>query len=129
MKAVNCLQDLKAQLVNDGFEIEESEGWFLITAHGRWTMAHNEVYLNGTVIQKLSDAVVIKKPAKSKKVKVPEPVKVEVKPVVEPVKEIVEVKVEKTLTKISNKSLETKSILEKYKKIAKDKPKSKVKKA
>lgn len=123
MKAVNCLQDLKAQLTDAGFEIKESLGWYLITDHGRWTMALGDVYLNGAVIQKLTDAVIPKKSAKPKKV-VEEPVKAKVEPIPVVVKEKPVTKVEEV--KISPpKNVETKSILDKYKKIAKKKAKAK----
>lgn len=123
MKAVNCLQDLKAQLTDAGFEIKESLGWYLITDHGRWTMALGDVYLNGAVIQKLTDAAIPKKSAKPKKV-VEEPVKAKVEPTPVVVKEKPVTKVEEV--KISPpKNVETKSILDKYKKIAKKKAKAK----
>lgn len=129
MKAVGCLQDLKAQLIEAGFEIEESLGWYVVTAHGKWTMAHGDVYLNGAIIQKITDAVVVKKLAKSKKDKAKEPIKEIVKvEKVKPTKEIKKVKVEEKPKLEENpkkdvpKSLDNKSsILEKYKKIAKNK--------
>jgi hypothetical protein len=123
MKAVNCLQDLKAQLIDTGFEIKESLGWYLITTHGQWTMSLGDVYLNGAIIHKLTDAVVLKKSAKPKKV-VEEVVKVKIEPTPVVVKEKPLPKVEE-VKPTPTKNLKTKSILNKYKKIAKKKDKLK----
>jgi hypothetical protein len=55
MQGVNCLQDLKQKLIQAGHEIWASEGWYLVTAAGHWTMSFGHVYLNLTPIKKFED--------------------------------------------------------------------------
>lgn len=66
MQGVNCLQDLKTKLTLAGFEIKESEGWFIETAHGRWTMSFGIIYIDGVVCNKIEEAPVKKKPTSKK---------------------------------------------------------------
>jgi hypothetical protein len=66
MQGVNCLQDLKNKLTLAGFEIEKSEGWFVDSAHGRWTRALGVVYIDGQPCKNISDVPVKKKPTKKK---------------------------------------------------------------
>ena len=56
MIGVNCLQDLKQKLILAGYEIWRSQGWFFDTAHGRWTMAHGDIYCNSDLIKQLEEA-------------------------------------------------------------------------
>jgi len=69
MIGINCLQDLKARLITAGFEIKDSQGWYLDTIHGRWGMAHGVVYLNSQPIKNINDAPIIKKKITKKAVK------------------------------------------------------------
>jgi hypothetical protein len=62
VQGVNCLQDLKKKLVESGFEVIGSHGWYLDTAHGRWTMSMGVVYINNLPIKSISEARIIKKP-------------------------------------------------------------------
>lgn len=50
MKGVNCLYDLKLKFLDAKIEVKDSQGWYVDTRHGRWTMALGEVYLNMHVI-------------------------------------------------------------------------------
>jgi len=61
VQGINSLQDLKTRLEIAGFEIMDYSGWYLNTAHGRWTMLFGQVYLNNVVINHMHDAPVIKK--------------------------------------------------------------------
>jgi hypothetical protein len=73
VQGVNSLQDLKTKLTLAGFEIKQSEGWFIDTIHGRWTMALGVIYLEGAVCNKIEEAAIkktpVKKPDKKKKSK------------------------------------------------------------
>ena len=82
MKGLNCLGDLKDKLKTAGFEIFDYVGWYVDTAHGRWTMAFGETFLNGKSIKDMSEAVVP-----------------EVKKVKEKIKKAVTEKIEKTVSK------------------------------
>jgi len=64
MQGVNSLQDLKNKLALSGFEIYESLGWYIDTAHGRWTMAHGVVYIENIPVKNIADVPIKKKPAK-----------------------------------------------------------------
>lgn len=64
MQGVNCLQDLKNKLTLLGFEIFESLGWYIDTAHGRWTMAQGVVYIENNPVKNIADVPIKKKPAK-----------------------------------------------------------------
>lgn len=66
MQGINCLQDLKKKLVEASFEILGSHGWYLDTAHGRWTMSQGVVYVNNTPIKSISEAKILKKSKKKK---------------------------------------------------------------
>lgn len=66
MQGVNSLQDLKSKLLLGGFEIQSSQGWYVDTVHGKWTMAFGVVYLEGNPILNIFDAPVKKKPTKKK---------------------------------------------------------------
>lgn len=66
MQGINCLHDLKKKLTDAGFEILGSHGWYLDTAHGRWTMVHGIVYVNNTVTKSISEAKILKKSKKKK---------------------------------------------------------------
>lgn len=61
MQGVNCLQDLKSKLSLAGFEVLASQGWYVDTVHGKWTMAFGAVYLNSLPIKDIKDAVIPKK--------------------------------------------------------------------
>ena len=67
MQGVNCLQDLKKKLVETGFEVIGSHGWYLDTAHGRWTMALGVVYIDGLPCKNIAEVSVKKKASKKKK--------------------------------------------------------------
>lgn len=69
MQGVNCLQDLKKKLVEAGFKVSESCGWYLNTTHGRWTMINGVVYINNSPIKSISEAKTIKTPMSKKKKK------------------------------------------------------------
>jgi hypothetical protein len=69
VQGVNCLQDLKKKLAEAGFEVFESCGWYLNTAHGRWTMANGVVYIDNNPIKSISEAKIIKKSISKKKKK------------------------------------------------------------
>lgn len=56
MKGINCLQDLKARFIEQGIKVVASQGWYFTTRHGKWTMAHGDVYLNMRVIRDMSQA-------------------------------------------------------------------------
>lgn len=64
MKGVNCLQDLKSQLVDLEIKILSSEGWFVNTKHGSWTMSFGDVYLNGALIKSFDDVSNLNKKSK-----------------------------------------------------------------
>lgn len=66
MQGVNCLQDLKSKLSLAGFEILSSQGWYVDTVHGQWTMSFGTTYLNGLPIKDIKDAAVPKKKTKKK---------------------------------------------------------------
>jgi hypothetical protein len=72
MQGINCLQDLKARLVNLGVEVSVGEGWFFETKHGRWTMSFGNIYLDRILIKDLAE-VLNKKKAVKVKVKVEKP--------------------------------------------------------
>jgi|APFre7841882654_1041346.scaffolds.fasta_scaffold499918_2 hypothetical protein len=55
MQGVHSLQDLRAKLTLAGFEVKGSEGWYLESPHGRWTMAHGVVYLNREPVLKIPE--------------------------------------------------------------------------
>ena len=61
MIGVNTLQDLKVRLKDAGFEILGSEGWFVDTIHGRWSMAFGEIYIDGGIVKNIKDVPVLKK--------------------------------------------------------------------
>ena len=67
MQGVNCLQDLKKKLAEAGFEILGSHGWYLDTAHGRWTMSLGKIYVDGELVYNISNTPIKKKFKKSKK--------------------------------------------------------------
>lgn len=56
MKGVNCLQDLKLKFLDLNIEVGNSQGWYVDTHHGRWTMAFGDVYLNMHVITDMKQA-------------------------------------------------------------------------
>ena len=66
MIGINCLQDLKKRFISEGIEVKESQGWYFITAHGRWTMSGDDLYLDG-VLTKTIPELVKKKSKKGKK--------------------------------------------------------------
>lgn len=49
-----------------GFEILNSQGWWIDSVHGRWTMSHGVVYLEGQPMKSIAEAPVKKKPTKKK---------------------------------------------------------------
>ena len=69
MIGINCLQDLKTRLITAGFEIKDNQGWYILTVHGRWTMAFGEIYLDGLIIKNINDASIPKKKIVEKKIK------------------------------------------------------------
>lgn len=108
MKGINCLGDLKDKLKASGFEIIDYVGWYVDTAHGRWTMKFGETFLNGKSIKDMSEAVVpevkkvrekIKKAIVEKIEKTTAKAPTKKKVVKKPVKKKVENKVTKTTTK------------------------------
>lgn len=56
MKGVNCLQDLKAKFTDLGIAVKDSQGWYVDTKHGRWSMALGDVYLNMHIITDMKQA-------------------------------------------------------------------------
>ena len=56
MKGVNCLYDLKLKFLDLKIEVGDSQGWYVDTRHGRWTMAFGDVYLNLHVITDMKQA-------------------------------------------------------------------------
>ena len=66
MLGINCLQDLTKKLSELGFDIYGSHGWYLDTAHGRWTMMQGVVYANGTPVKNIKDVELKKMPVKQK---------------------------------------------------------------
>jgi len=69
MIGINCLQDLKSRLISAGFEIKDSQGWYILTVHGRWTMSFGEVYLDSIIVKNINDAPIPKKKLVEKKIK------------------------------------------------------------
>lgn len=66
MQGVNSLQDLKSKLQLAGFEIYSSQGWYVESAHGRWTMSFGVVYIDGQPVKNIADVPAKKKPTKKK---------------------------------------------------------------
>ena len=64
MQGVNCLQDLKSKLSLAGFEVLASQGWYVDTVHGKWTMAFGVVYCDNNPVKNISEVPIKKKPAK-----------------------------------------------------------------
>lgn len=61
MKGVDALQDLKKKLLEFGTEIQDNQGWFLVTSHGIWNMSFGEIYLNNFPINTLDQAAELAK--------------------------------------------------------------------
>ena len=65
---MHSLHDLRESLKENGVEILESQGWYLICDnHDRWTILDGVCYLNGTGLDKKQVQDYLKNPPKAKK--------------------------------------------------------------